>query len=72
MACQGPRRTVGLDFSTHREEAVLMATFLVVAVAILLAAYLVALGRMVHANRPATPPRSHPHELDPWSERLRA
>ena len=41
------------------------------AAAILLAAYLVTLGRMVLTNRPATLPRSHPHELDPHAERLR-
>jgi hypothetical protein len=33
--------------------------------------YLGALFRMVRNNRPATPPRSHLHELDPAAARLR-
>ena len=49
-----------------------MSPLILLAVAIVLAAaYLVTLGRMVLTNRPAPLPRSHPHELDPHTERLR-
>jgi hypothetical protein len=32
--------------------------------------YLVHLARIIRLDRPATPPRSHPHELDPVALRL--
>jgi hypothetical protein len=35
----------------------------------LLIAYLVRLARTVQENRPASPPRSHLHELEPYSAR---
>jgi hypothetical protein len=43
---------------------------IVLALALALAGYLVTLGRMVLTGRPAPLPRSHPHELDPVTERL--
>jgi hypothetical protein len=49
-----------------------MTPLIVLALAVGLAGYLVMLGRMVLTNRPAPLPRSHPHELDPVTERLRA
>ena len=45
-----------------------------VVLVIALAAFVVYLGalfRMVRSNRPATLPRSHLHELDPATARLR-
>jgi hypothetical protein len=47
-----------------------MTSLIVLAFALALAGYLVMLGRMVLTNRPAPLPRSHPHELDPFTERL--
>jgi hypothetical protein len=37
---------------------------------VLAAAYFVHLARVIRMNRPTTPPRSHPHELDPVALRL--
>ena len=47
-----------------------MTSLIVMALALAMAGYLVMLGRMVLTNRPAPLPRSHPHELDPVTERL--
>ena len=47
-----------------------MTPLIVLAIALALAGYLVILGRMITTGRPAPLPRSHPHEVDPISDRL--
>ena len=46
-----------------------MLSVLALTLDILLIAYLVRLTRTVQENRPASPPRSHSHELEPYSAR---
>jgi hypothetical protein len=48
-----------------------MSHFLLVLVlSVLAVAVVVRLARVVRLDRPTTPPRSHPHELDPVALRL--
>lgn len=61
-------RTTSRPYDEKRETTVLLA--LVFALAALGVAYLMRLGQIVRADRPARPPRSHLHELDPFAMRL--